>query len=118
MIEQIAAQTAFLKRVKVASGDDCWLWQGVLNKKGYGRYYTRGKVFFAHRVSYELFKGEIPPGLLVLHRCDVPTCVNPNHLFVGTHSDNAKDAVAKGRSGAQKYGSLNLMVDSHKITGL
>lgn len=77
----------------------CWLWLGTVNAKGYGgifnsAYPTEQK---AHRVSYRAFVGDIPAGLLVCHSCDVPSCVNPAHLWLGTDADNAHDRDAKGR---------------------
>lgn len=73
----------------------CWLWLGgVSYPAGYGRM-TRGQ--YAHRVSYEIHRGAVPRGLHVLHRCDNRICVNPDHLFVGTRSDNMRDMMAKGR---------------------
>lgn len=79
--------------------DDCWLWAGGLNNKGYGvGFYMRGRRSnYAHRASYLLFCGSIPPGLYVLHSCDVRACVNPAHLFLGTAQDNTNDMIAKGR---------------------
>lgn len=74
----------------------CWLWQGLKTAKGYGRYGKGGRR--AHRIAYSEFIGEIPSGLLVLHSCDNPSCVNPNHLFLGTSADNTKDMVTKGRA--------------------
>jgi len=65
--------------------------------KGYGRFGVGAKMIRSHRVSYEIHRGPIPDGLCVLHECDNPTCVNPQHLFVGTHQDNADDKMAKGR---------------------
>lgn len=64
----------------------------------YGKINHRGKALRAHRVSYELWKGKIPEDLLVLHHCDVPDCVNPDHLFLGTHQDNMTDKMNKGRA--------------------
>jgi hypothetical protein len=80
----------------------CWLWMGATfnvtkNQLLYGSMRFRGKAHGAHRVSWNLHKGEIPPGIDVLHRCDLPLCVNPDHLFLGTHSENMQDAVRKGR---------------------
>jgi hypothetical protein len=83
---------------KVAKSESCWFWTGCKNKDGYGKIKVEGSTKQAHRVSYNLHVGEIPTGVLVLHRCDVPSCVNPDHLFLGTHQDNADDREAKGRS--------------------
>lgn len=72
--------------------------QGARTAKGYGRRWFRGSPWRAHRVAWVEAFGEIPDGLLVLHTCDNPPCVNPEHLFLGTHRDNALDRQAKGRS--------------------
>ena len=74
----------------------CWLWQARLNYLGYGNF-QRGGVVTAHRYSWTYYRGPIPAGMHVLHRCDTPACVNPDHLFIGTHLDNMRDMVAKGR---------------------
>lgn len=71
----------------------CWLWMGVIHASGYGHY--NGKK--AHRLSWELHNGSIPDGMCICHKCDVPSCVNPNHLFLGTQGDNVRDAWTKGR---------------------
>lgn len=77
---------------------DCWHWCGPTNHFGYGRFSYRGKATVAHRISYEVFKGEvIPPGMSILHSCDNPSCVNPDHLRVGTYTENRRDCLAKGR---------------------
>lgn len=78
--------------LRVVKSDGCWVWQ-----KGKATTYGICRRQRAHRVSYELHVGPIPNGLFVLHRCDNPPCVNPKHLFVGTHIQNMDDAILKGR---------------------
>lgn len=77
----------------------CWIWTGRLKDTGYGEINPGGRSSprGAHRISYELFKGEIPKGMYVLHKCDVRCCVNPDHLFIGTAKDNTQDMMSKGR---------------------
>lgn len=76
---------------------ECWLWRGIINPQtGYGQTH-RLLGGSAHRASWRIHRGEIPKGLCVLHRCDNPPCVNPDHLFLGTMRDNTQDAIAKGR---------------------
>lgn len=75
----------------------CWNWLGGKDKDGYGFFYLEGKAIIASRFVYELLNGPIPKGLIICHRCDNPSCCNPNHIFAGTHSDNAHDAYNKGR---------------------
>lgn len=90
---------------KVKRGDGCWLWRGSVNSaNGYGQFGVTGpgahgkyKVLTAHRVVWTLSHGAIPDGQSILHHCDVPTCVNPAHLFLGTHRMNIEDAARKGR---------------------
>lgn len=78
----------------------CWLWTGSVNAAGYGRLSYRLKPVHAHRISWLIAHGEMPPDdVLVCHRCDVKSCVNPDHLFLGTYSDNLRDAIAKGIHG-------------------
>jgi hypothetical protein len=76
---------------------DCWPWGGGASK-GYGAFYVDGRTQLAHRISYQIFVGPIPKGMVVCHDCDRPDCVNPHHLFVGTQQDNVSDMRAKGRA--------------------
>lgn len=75
----------------------CWIWTGCIQKKGYGHIFHQGTVKKAHRLSYEAWCGTIPPEMQVLHRCDIPSCVNPEHLFLGTTQDNLNDRQSKKR---------------------
>lgn len=74
----------------------CWLWLGTI-KGGYGNVAFCGRTMRTHRLAYELTHGPIPSGLCVCHRCDTPSCCNPDHLFLGTPNDNNQDKIRKGR---------------------
>lgn len=88
----------FLARVVPEPTSGCWLWDGPLDPDGYGHlaYGARGRMG-AHRASWIIHAGPIPPSRWVLHKCDVPSCVNPRHLYLGTQVDNWRDCVARGR---------------------
>jgi transposase-like protein len=94
---------AFWDHVNGLGSADCWIWQGPQNNRGYGLCYDTGKPVLAHRQAYQLVNGEIPKhisshGMCVCHSCDVRLCVNPCHLFLGTHQDNMRDMCKKNRT--------------------
>lgn len=84
---------------KVERSSGCWLWCGARTTDGYGSFRFRGAPRLAHRVAYEMTTGPVPVDLCVCHHCDTPLCVRPEHLFIGTKSDNAQDMWDKGRAG-------------------
>lgn len=111
MSHRFTKESFDLKYKKVPSG--CWEWSATKNQDGYGRVRRLGKLESAHRVSYELYKGPLQ-GLHVLHSCDNPSCVNPEHLRLGTHLENQQEKAAKGRSKANPMpGEAH---PSHKLT--
>jgi len=81
---------------KIKKTESCWIWIAH-TVKGYGQFSFGGKIFLAHRFMWELKFGPIPSGLCVCHRCDVPLCVNPDHLWLGTVIDNNRDSWNKNR---------------------
>lgn len=88
---------------KVQKSDGCWLWTGGIASSGYGHAGCHGRVTTAHRVAWYLTTGEMPPSHLdVCHKCDVKTCVRPEHLFLGTRRDNVLDMLKKGRGNPAK----------------
>jgi hypothetical protein len=84
-------------KIKKYKRDKCILWEGWKNEKGYGQIKIKGKTYKMHRLVYEQTHGPIPNGLHVLHKCDIRNCINPSHLFLGTHADNMADMSRKGR---------------------
>ncbi len=88
----------------------CYLWAGSIARDGYGRMRRGKRVLRAHRASYEMAIGPIPGDLQVLHKCDVPSCVNADHLFLGTHADNMADKASKGRVRVYRGEASNLAV--------
>lgn len=93
-----AHMTVIEKFFSLIKKDDCWLFTGKLFSNGYGDFRFRLKGFLAHRISYIYHYGTVPESAqVVMHSCDVRNCVNPAHLSVGSHSDNAIDMLSKGR---------------------
>jgi hypothetical protein len=107
-MSELIRMNEFCERIMPEPSSGCWLWVGSVGRDGYGTVYDGlSRYWRAHRLSWDQNRGEIPLGMHVLHRCDIPTCVNPEHLFLGTDADNTRDKVAKGRhrhgeSGAPK----------------
>ena len=91
---------------KVEKTENCWLWKAARTSNGYGWFSKNNRATRAQRVAYELTYGEIPENKCVLHKCDNPPCVRPDHLFLGTRFDNNKDMAAKGRS-PHRFGDKN-----------
>lgn len=100
----ISAEQRFELQMQRSGG--CWEWVGPKNGRGYGQFYFEGRLTRAHRTSYRMHIGPIPDGMVVCHRCDNPSCVNPAHLFIGSQKDNVVDCVKKGRR-ADKRGENN-----------
>jgi hypothetical protein len=102
--DELPDAPAFWSRVEPARGG-CWEWQGARNEHGYGLHDGHGR---AHRFAFDLVFGSIPPGLVVMHTCDNPPCVNPDHLVLGTKADNTRDMRRKGRArGGASPGETN-----------
>ena len=107
----------FWSKVDRSGGEStCWEWLNCINNWGYGELMVNRKKYRAHRFAWELVNGQIPSGLLVLHKCDNPKCCNPKHLFLGTHKDNMKDMAEKGRANpprlsGEKHGQHKLTLE-------
>lgn len=94
----IESQHRFWEKVQVIPFHSCWEWVAARNEYGYGVFGIGKQTDKAHRISFRLLVGEIPKGKFICHKCDNPSCVNPNHLFVGTGADNVKDMIEKKRN--------------------
>lgn len=93
-----------LRASSIVNSNGCWVWQKAKIRTGYGRISVNRKLVYTHILSHRLFKADVPAGMCVLHTCDNPSCVNPEHLFLGTQQDNIKDKMAKGRQAFGEHG--------------
>lgn len=90
----------------------CRLWLAACTRAGYGLFSFKGKLMYAHRAAWLVANGELPAGMLVCHRCDIPSCINPDHLFLGTCLDNSRDAVRKDRDAhGERHGNAVLTAE-------
>ena len=99
-LERATEGSRLANRIIVDETSGCWLWQGGLDKRGRGRISVNGRIRLAHREVWRHLRGEIQNGKYLCHTCDNPQCVNPEHLYVGTHQDNMNDMKARGRTWA------------------
>lgn len=102
----------FWRKVDRRGPDECWSWMAGKDGKGYGSFFVGTANYIAPRVSWAIHHGEIPNGLGVLHTCDNPPCVNPNHLFLGTQKDNNEDRENKGRGSFGSKHGMSILKES------
>jgi len=112
----MTTQKRFEDKIERITESGCWVWMAYVDKDGYGIFRFNGKMQRAHRVSYALHIKQPPEDLLVCHSCDNPSCVNPNHLFLGTDQDNVVDRDKKGRHKNQNTDKTHC-IKGHSLNG-
>ena len=106
---------SFWSKIDKSGGlNSCWMWMGAKTILGYGRKWDGKRYLYAHRISYELFYGFCPNKLVICHNCDIPSCVNPRHLTLGTQRDNIKDMIQKSRQ-AKEFRRWNCKLSNSQI---
>lgn len=96
--KKMTVEERFWEKVDIRDASECWEWLASKRNGGYGQFSVAGKTLRANRIAYEFFYGPFDESLFVLHKCDNPGCVNPAHLFLGSHRDNMRDMVEKERA--------------------
>lgn len=114
----------FFDKIEIIPFHSCWERSAGISKHGYGKFKFNKKTVYAHRFSYEFHFGQIPICLFVCHKCDNPSCVRPEHLFLGSHAENMRDMISKGRkvtyigSKAKIYGNTKESNPAAKLNSI
>lgn len=107
----------FWEKVNIGGPDECWIWFGNKQPKGYGLITVKGRSLKAHRLSWEMANGsQVPHGEFVCHRCNTPSCVNPKHLYVASNNENQADSWKRGTRVGAHIGCYGERSPSHKLT--